>query len=79
MKKMYHIEVTEVVKKYVWVEAESEEEAIAEGYEEDMEKDIDDIDRRVTVLELTIIGRADGSATTTNGGGFSDERDVRHG
>ena len=51
MKKMYHIEVTEVVKKYVWVEAESEEEAIAEGYEEDMEKDIDDIDRQVIVLE----------------------------
>ena len=51
MKKMYHIEVTEIVKKYVWVEAESEEEAIAEGYEEDMEKDIDDIDRQITILE----------------------------
>lgn len=49
--KLYHIEVTEVVKKIIWVEADSEEAAIAEGYAEDMEKNVDYIDRQVTVLE----------------------------
>ena len=49
--KWYQIEIVETVRKTVWVEAETEEQAITEGYEEDMEKNFDDIDRNVIVLE----------------------------
>ena len=49
--KWYQYEVTEVVKKIVWVEAEDVEAAEAEAYEADLEKDIDYIDRQVTLLE----------------------------
>lgn len=49
--KLFKLEVVETVKKVVWVEAEDEDEAMEEAYEEDMEKDIDYIDRQVSVLE----------------------------
>ena len=50
--KWYQVEVTEIVKKTVWVEADNMEAVEAEVYEVDMEKDIDYIDRQVTVLEV---------------------------
>ena len=49
--KWYQYEVTEVVKKTVWVEANSEEEAETEAYEADLEKNCDYINREVTLLE----------------------------
>ena len=49
--KWYQYEVTEVVKKTVWIEADSEEEAEAEAYEADLEKNCDYIDRQITLLE----------------------------
>ena len=50
--KWYQIEVTETVKKTMWIEADSVEAAEDEAYEADMEKDIDYIDRQVTLLEV---------------------------
>ncbi len=52
MKKWYQYEVTETVTSYVWIEADSVEEAEAKAYEADLEKNIDSIEREAILLEV---------------------------
>lgn len=49
--KWYQYEVTEVVKKTVWIEANSEEEAEALALESDLDKNFDYYDRSALLLE----------------------------
>lgn len=49
--KWYHFDVVETVSKYVWVEANSEEEAEAIALDADLDKNFDYYNRKATLLE----------------------------
>lgn len=50
--KWYSYMVTETVQKYIWVEANSEEEAEALALAEDLEKNFDDYNKGALLLEV---------------------------
>jgi len=67
MKSIYKFVVTETVKKYVEVEAESQEEAEEIAANEDMDKNFDSYDREVTLLGATSLETVNGYPKHING------------
>ena len=67
MKSIYKFVVTETVKKYVEVEAETQEEAEEIAANEDMDKNYDSYDREVTLLGATSLESINGYPKYING------------
>lgn len=67
MKSIYKFVVTETVKKYVEVEAETQEEAEEIAANEDMDKNYDSYDREVTLLGATSLETVNGFPKYING------------
>ena len=67
MKSIYKFVVTETVKKYVEVEAETQEEAEEIAANEDMDKNYDSYDREVTLLGATSLETINGYPKYING------------
>ena len=67
MKSIYKFFVTETVKKYVEVEAETQEEAEEIAANEDMDKNFDSYDREVTLLGAISLETVNGYPKNING------------